>query len=708
MVSRLHSQKKVPQSTSAPVQNQLRSRPFAPPVQAETTPQAEVPDLQTQLETATRLGHSFSRMTARNAPTPPDAPATVFPRFPIQPKLTIGAPGDKYEQEADRVASQVVQRLNAPSPSAPSPERSQSDQSVQRETIPDEDKLQMKPLADEIQRVEMPEEEELQMKPIVQRQAGGEAIAATTELEGAIQQSRGSGQTLAESIRQPMEQAFGNVDFSGVNVHTDARSDQLNRSLQSKAFTTGQDVFFRQGTYDPATQKGQELIAHELTHVVQQNGKVINRSYGNVVQRMTIEKSRAPNLGDIVSYSEGEEMPQTGNGYTYKELNQEQLEVYKVGFDLKKRYFIKKQETTKEMGTRRIQMRQSLQKPLEILFDAQNGGAIEGSFEYVANYLYAEVVKVKKLEDPETREIWEMVWAVKDNLIGEPEQTRIESAERQSVLKKMIAIGLDAEWKKLAVKDLMTQEVNSKKPAAAMANLEVPPDIWTCLSNIWNWRPWSAPKNLGVAFHTTDGSPDKVMKNKSEGGWEGITRPMTAPFFQKRYALNEGWNPLGGWLEAKGPTFRKGIKDNELLSTVSLATDLHGSVKFPLANKNRQHKLESKEGQDNRFMMTAYSYAVTFDGAYATFAKQDNPYPEIATGDVPIKDIIGHAVVTRWHDYHDKETKQSPDDASFVYEISQFNVNSIGSKNDKLTQLAKGAFDKERAKTGKKYNPNFE
>jgi hypothetical protein len=68
------------------------------------------------------------------------------------------------------------------------------------------------------------------------------------------------------------------ADFSGVKVHTDSQSDQLNKSIQAKAFTTGQDVFFRQGAYEPSSQGGQELIAHELTHVVQQNGGAVQRS----------------------------------------------------------------------------------------------------------------------------------------------------------------------------------------------------------------------------------------------------------------------------------------------------------------------------------------------------------------------------------------------------------------------------------------------
>ena len=73
-----------------------------------------------------------------------------------------------------------------------------------------------------------------------------------------------------------MEQVFG-ADFSGVKVHTDATSDELNQAIQAKAFTTGEDIFFRSGAYEPSSWGGQELLAHELTHVVQQNGGAVQR-----------------------------------------------------------------------------------------------------------------------------------------------------------------------------------------------------------------------------------------------------------------------------------------------------------------------------------------------------------------------------------------------------------------------------------------------
>ncbi|MEH2352904.1 eCIS core domain-containing protein [Nostoc sp.] len=181
------------------------------------------------------------------------------PVQPIQAKLTIGEPGDRYEQEADRVASKVVQRINAPASAG---------RSVQRQEKAEKD-IQAKPEITSLQRRSKPEEE-LQAKLTLQRReaiAGGEA---STDLESTINRARGSGQPLEAGLKRSMGQAMG-AEFSGVRVHTDIQADHLNQSIQAKAFTTGQDVFFRQGEYNPGSRGGQELIAHELTHVVQQN-----------------------------------------------------------------------------------------------------------------------------------------------------------------------------------------------------------------------------------------------------------------------------------------------------------------------------------------------------------------------------------------------------------------------------------------------------
>jgi hypothetical protein len=233
-----------------------------------------------------------------------------------QAKLTIGQPGDSYEQEADSVAQQVMQRMAQPGnrqsiQRQEAPEEEEELQmkpldisTLQRQEAPEEEEeLQMKPLdISTLQRQEAPEEEEeLQMSPMVQRKGQG-GMAATPDLETSINQARGGGQPLGDNIRKPMEQAFG-ANFGGVKVHTDSRSDQLNQSIQARAFTTGQDVFFRQGEYNPGSRGGQELLAHELTHVVQQN-RTLNTLqsqslFSPQIQRNGEKKDNEPSGGSL-------------------------------------------------------------------------------------------------------------------------------------------------------------------------------------------------------------------------------------------------------------------------------------------------------------------------------------------------------------------------------------------------------------------------
>ena len=123
----------------------------------------------------------------------------------------------------------------------------------------------------------MPEDEEVQAKAAEQPKSVRGGMQAPQNVESSIEQARGSGKSLDGSIKQNMEQAFG-TDFSGVKIHTDARSDQLSRSINAQAFTTKNDIFFKQGSYNPETRQGQELLAHELTHVVQQKGDKIEQN----------------------------------------------------------------------------------------------------------------------------------------------------------------------------------------------------------------------------------------------------------------------------------------------------------------------------------------------------------------------------------------------------------------------------------------------
>jgi hypothetical protein len=105
------------------------------------------------------------------------------------------------------------------------------------------------------------------------RKGDGEA-EVDPAVELAISRARGSGQSLDSEVRLQMEQLFG-ANFGGVRVHTGSEADSLNRSLNAIAFTTGQDIFFREPAYSPGSPAGKELLAHELTHVVQQGSSSV-------------------------------------------------------------------------------------------------------------------------------------------------------------------------------------------------------------------------------------------------------------------------------------------------------------------------------------------------------------------------------------------------------------------------------------------------
>jgi hypothetical protein len=158
----------------------------------------------------------------------------------VQAKLVLGPANDAYEQEADQIAGQVAQRL--------------ATGSVQRTSESDE---------------EEDEQEEAVQTARGAAPAGALGGALDAGTESAIHGARGGGSPLPDHVRSPMEASFG-ADFGGVRVHTGGQSDTLNRQLQARAFTTGSDIFFRSGEYNPGTGAGQRLLAHELTHVVQQ------------------------------------------------------------------------------------------------------------------------------------------------------------------------------------------------------------------------------------------------------------------------------------------------------------------------------------------------------------------------------------------------------------------------------------------------------
>ncbi|MCD2257706.1 eCIS core domain-containing protein [Psychroserpens luteolus] len=229
----------------------------------------------------------------------------------VQTKLTIGQPNDKYEKEADTMADAVVN--NSSKPEIQNKEIS----NIQREslTTPQEDEklgtaeqrieedklIQEKP---EVQRLEEPEEDMVnkldEEEGEVQTKSNtGATQTANANLSQQIKNKSGKGKSLPKKTQTEMESSF-RTNFSDVNIHTDDDAIHMNKELGAQAFTHGKDVYFNSGKYNPDSSEGKHLLAHELTHVVQQNGKEKARDETkNSIQ----PKPHAPDLEDKTNYA---------------------------------------------------------------------------------------------------------------------------------------------------------------------------------------------------------------------------------------------------------------------------------------------------------------------------------------------------------------------------------------------------------------------
>ena len=182
----------------------------------------------------------------------------------LQPKLSIGAVNDPMEYEADAMADKVMSMHELPSVAAGNAG------GIQRKCshFEEEEKVQRKPLAS-----------------FIQRKESSSGIVASDAVSNQINASKGSGSSMDSNTQSFMQSRFG-ADFSDVKIHTGGEAIQMNRELNAKAFTVGNDIYFNEGQYNPGSGEGKHLLAHELTHTVQQVGSQIKaKKYSNTIQR---------------------------------------------------------------------------------------------------------------------------------------------------------------------------------------------------------------------------------------------------------------------------------------------------------------------------------------------------------------------------------------------------------------------------------------
>lgn len=213
--------------------------------------------------------------------------STVQSRFfstaQVQAKLEVGQPNDKYEKEADAMSEQVVQKIDGSISSSP----------IQNTT-------------------QQSNKNAVQLHKERTQDVDDNFSTNAESLETRLNASKGAGKNLSKSTKLAMEPAFG-ADFSAVKIHTDATSIQMNQELGAKAFTHGSHVYFNNNQYQPESSDGKKLLAHELTHVIQQTGK-------NTAQRALEDENPSEKLSNAaqldVQPKMGFEFQTTNNSVT--------------------------------------------------------------------------------------------------------------------------------------------------------------------------------------------------------------------------------------------------------------------------------------------------------------------------------------------------------------------------------------------------------
>ena len=191
----------------------------------------------------------------------------------IQAKLKVNQPGDRFEQEADQIADAMMgmpetqAQQQSTEEDEPQPQTSRDDEDALSESNDeDESRAEFDEANEGAQQQPAEDEETIRAKG-----RDNNALHLSPKATTNIQNLRSGGQPLPKSTRVSFENRFG-ADFGQVRVHTGGKADETASMLNARAFTVGRNVVFGEGQYAPETSEGQHLLAHELTHVVQQQG----------------------------------------------------------------------------------------------------------------------------------------------------------------------------------------------------------------------------------------------------------------------------------------------------------------------------------------------------------------------------------------------------------------------------------------------------
>ena len=263
------------------------------------------------------------------------------PKPIIRPKLEIGKPGDRFEHEADAMADRVMAIPQQPSFVQRKCASCEEEDEIRMQPIEEEEemiqpKLRMQPIVEEEEmlqpKLQMSSQEE-EKEGMVQTKSKQGSKDKDVSLENKLSQA-GSGTPLPGMTSKFMGAAFGS-DFSHVRIHNGAPAARMNSELGARAFTHQNDIYFNQGEYQPESSDGKRLLAHELTHVVQQNGPVIRREAMPESSTVTDIESYTAARRQNTKYDSGFDLQSNISLYFQKGIIMDVRKGYKISFVVK-------------------------------------------------------------------------------------------------------------------------------------------------------------------------------------------------------------------------------------------------------------------------------------------------------------------------------------------------------------------------------------
>lgn len=186
----------------------------------------------------------------------------------IQPKLKVVSANDPQEVQADKVAEHVMRMPSNSVGTMAGLGHSKPVMSIAKKCSHCEKDEQLSRKEERLEDIDQPKM--LFAKPGTAFSGGG---AAPSAVSSGISATKGSGSGLSGAVNSDLGSKM-NADFSGVKIHDNEHSAKMNAQINARAFTVGNDIYFNKGEYNPHSQSGKFLLAHELTHTIQQGGSL--------------------------------------------------------------------------------------------------------------------------------------------------------------------------------------------------------------------------------------------------------------------------------------------------------------------------------------------------------------------------------------------------------------------------------------------------